>query len=139
MELNYDWNAFQRVFYPQRRALGQQGAEVVGSAMVLMGPKDAASGSAPSPLVSYTEGEELTELQSIPPSGATQISVEDLDGWLQESLSSPHFQQQLELLRERTVARMRDAWRAAKLVPPRRRLVLGLEAPLFPQRFGRMQ
>lgn len=100
MELNFDWRGFQSTFYPRRR------------------PQVAASAEATSPVYLVVEGdtiisafgenEDFSEWQGAPcKEMAAEVQHRDLviyerkdvDRWIQESLSQPHFYEQVHFLR----------------------------------------
>lgn len=102
MELNYDWHAFQSLFYPKRRSTAQNKREFTGAVHVIV--EDHLI------VCAFAEGEDFSEW---PGASYQDIAAEnphrellifqrrDIDQCLSESLSQPHFYDQIELIRSK--------------------------------------
>jgi hypothetical protein len=105
MELTYDWQSFQAMFYPKRRAATQQASEIASPAYLVIEGETV--------VAAFAEGEDLSDWI-----GAAYADMaadmhhrelllferEQLDAWLEESMAHPHLHEQVEFLRKKAAA-----------------------------------
>jgi hypothetical protein len=113
MDLTYDWQSFQAMFYPQRRsALSASGGTTHSSGSELTSPAYLVT-EGETVVAAFAEGEDLSDWI-----GAAYADMaaemhhrelllferEQLDSWLEESMTLPHLHEQVEFMRKKAAA-----------------------------------
>jgi hypothetical protein len=102
MELSYDWQSFQSMFYPKRRSATQLGSEIGGPIYLVCEGNIIVSAFAENDDLSDWIGAEYQELAAEQPHRELLLFERaKVDGWMSESMALPHIHEQLEFLREK--------------------------------------
>lgn len=102
MELNYDWQSFQAMFYPKRRSSTPSSADIVGPAYLVTEGETIVGAFAESEDLSDWMGAAYADMAAEMPHRELLIfERSQLDGWLEESMKLPHLHEQVEFLRKR--------------------------------------
>ncbi|MGK5083359.1 hypothetical protein WDW37_08625 [Bdellovibrionota bacterium FG-1] len=102
MELTYDWQSFQSMFYPKRRSATGLGAETAGAVYLIIEDKVI--------VAAFAEGEDVSDwigakhedmAVEMPHRELLLFERQAVDGWLVELTSLSHLHEQLEFLRKK--------------------------------------
>lgn len=102
MELTYDWQSFQAMFYPKRRSATQLAAETAGPVYLIIEGNIVSSAFAESEDLSDWIGAEYEELAAEMPHRELLLFDRDkVDAWLAEAVALPHLHEQMDFLRQK--------------------------------------
>jgi hypothetical protein len=106
MELSYDWQSLQAMFYPGRRSsLAVSGGELTGPAYLVTEGETV--------VAAFAEGEDLSDwIGAAYADMAAEMHHRELllfersqlDSWLEEAMALPHLHEQVELMRKQAAA-----------------------------------
>src|SRR5437868_104532 len=100
MELTYDWQSFQSMFYPKRRSAVQMGSETAGPVYLVLEGNIIVEAFAESEDLSDWIGAEYEEMAAeMAHRELLLFDREKLDKWIGGSMSHPHLYEQMDFLR----------------------------------------
>lgn len=103
MELTYDWQSFQAMFYPKRRSATLSAGSEIASPAYLVTEGETV-------VAAFAEGEDLSDWIGAPYADMAAdmhhrelllFERSQLDEWIEESMQLPHLHEQVEYLRKK--------------------------------------